>query len=196
MPSATKTDLIIGMTLAETFLLILLVVWYSLGTGAGPDWERIANDRQVEIDNLKAALQEQKEKLTELESKLDWWRKNFGTDPPGSIEQLQAVLRPHGLTVTKLDNKSGRSNLTPTCSELGLKEVLFSTVILGRDSFQVDATPKKFQELLSAYESDLRVAQMRDCRYLINVSYDEHVATNDYVIALRQLRSRFYTQLR
>src|SRR5258708_27322358 len=88
-----KTDLIIGMTLAETFLLILFVVWYSHGAGAGPEWERIAKERQAQINALKSDLQGQKDKVLELERIRDWWRKNFGMNPPASIDELEAALR-------------------------------------------------------------------------------------------------------
>src|SRR5258708_36866145 len=89
-----KTDLIIGMTLAETFLLILFVVWYSHGAGAGPEWERIAKERQAQINALKSDLQGQKDKVFELERIRDWGRKNFGMNPPASIEELEASLPP------------------------------------------------------------------------------------------------------
>src|SRR5260370_12455187 len=88
-----KTDLIIGMTLAETFLLILFVVWYSHGAGAGPEWERIAKERQAQINALKSDLQGQKDKVLELERIRAWWRKNFGITPPTCIHDLQTSPR-------------------------------------------------------------------------------------------------------
>jgi hypothetical protein len=199
-PEPTKTDLIIGMTLAETFLLILFVVWYSQGAGAGPSWEKIAQERQAKINDLNAELQRQKEKVLELERIRDWWRKNFGTSPPLSMEELQLALGPKGLTISKTGQETamkgaGRSNLTPKCSEKGLREVLFATVIRGRDLYGINGPDKKFDELLAAHESELREARRLDCKYSVDVSYQSDVRTDDFVFALRRLRSVFYVQL-
>jgi hypothetical protein len=199
-PEPTKTDLIIGMTLAETFLLILFVVWYSQGAGAGPSWEKIAKAREAQINDLKAQLQQQQDKVLELEKIRDWWRKNFGTNPPLSMDELQVALGPKGLTIIKTDQQAatkgaGRSNLTPKCSEKGLKDVLFTTVIRGRDLYGINGPDKKFDELLTAYEPELREARTRDCKYSVDVSYQSDVRTDDFVFALRRLRTVFYVQL-
>ena len=187
------------MTLAETFLLILFVVWYSQGVGAGPSWEKIAQEREAKINDLNAELQRQKEKVVELERIRDWWRRNFGTDPPLSMDELQVALGPKGLTINKTDHQTtkgaGRSNLTPKCSEKGLKDVLFATVIRGRDSYSINGPDKKFYELLTAYEPELREARTLDCKYSVDVSYQSDVRTDDFVFALRRLRSVFYVQL-
>ena len=194
-----RTDLIIGMTLAEIFLLILFVVWYSQGAGAGPEWERIAKNQEAQIQELNAELQLQKEKVLELERIRDWWRKNFGTNPPASMDEVEVALRTKGMAITKVEKTipkgPGRSNLTPRCSELGLKDVLFDTVILGRDVYEVNGQNKSLEELLSAYASDLRDAGMKDCKYSINVSNGPDVRTDDFVVALRRLRTHFYVQL-
>src|SRR5260221_9560216 len=95
-PSSNKTDLVISMTLAEIFLLMLFVVWYSQGAGAGPEWERVAKERQVEIDNLKSQIEAQRQKIGELEKIRDWWRKNFDVAPPASMAELVS-LRPKGV---------------------------------------------------------------------------------------------------
>lgn len=198
-PEPTKTDLIIGMTLAETFLLILFVVWYSQGAGAGPSWEKIAKAREAQINDLKDQLQQQQNRVLELEKIRDWWRKNFGTNPPLSMDELQVALEPKGLTIigtSQLSTKgAGRSNLTPKCSEKGLKDVLFTTVIRGRDRYGMSGPDKKFDELLTAYAPQLREARTLDCRYSVNVSYQSDVRTDDFVFALRRLRSIFYVQL-
>ncbi|SRR6266404_139085 len=99
-PLHIKADLIIGMTLAEMFLLILFVVWYSQGAGAGSEWERIAKERQAKVDELQKKVQLQQSKVEELERIRDWWRRNFGVDPPASIAELETALRtPQGQQV-------------------------------------------------------------------------------------------------
>ena len=199
LPAPIKTDLIIGMTLAEMFLLILFVVWYSQGAGAGPEWEKIAKQREAEIQDLKAELQSQKEKVLELERIREWWRKNFRTDPPASMEEVEFAFRTNGMSITRVEattaKTAGRSNLTPKCSELGLKDVLFGTVIRGADLYEVGGQTKNFDQLLSAYDPDLHAAHAQDCRYLVKVSFKPDVATDDFVMAFRRLRTVFYVQL-
>src|SRR5205807_981735 len=129
----------------------------------------------------KAELQLQKEKVLELERIRDWWRKNFGTNPPASMDEVEVALRTQGMAITKVESTNakgpGRSNLTPRCSELGLKDVLFDTVIRGRDVYEINGQNKNFEELLSAYASHLQAAGIKDCRYSINVSYQQDVGT-------------------
>ena len=197
-----KTDLIIGMTLAETFLLILFIVWYSQGAGAGPDWQSIAEGREKQIKDLKHALQIQTDEARKWKKLVEWWRTIIPTSPPGSMEELDVALHSVGFAITKVEKAAkgtglgGRSNLTPPCSELHLKERLLETVIVirGRDSYEVNAQEMNFQELLSSYKADLNKASDK-CRYLITVSFSPDVRTDDYVFALKQLRSTFYAQL-
>lgn len=89
--SPIATDLIIGMTLAEVFLLILFVVWYSQGAGSGPDWEHIAELRQQQIEKLQSDLLQAKNDVAELERIRNWWRSNYGIDPPASAAEFEAV---------------------------------------------------------------------------------------------------------
>lgn len=91
--SPTRSDLVIGMTLAEIFLLILFVLWYSQGAGAGPDWKRIAEERQKKIDDLKAEVERQKQDVMKLKAIQEWWEKNYSVrDIPGSNDQLRNAL--------------------------------------------------------------------------------------------------------
>lgn len=196
-----KTDIVIGMTLAEIFLLILFVVWYQQGAGSGPEWEKIAKERQEQIANLREQLKDKQGKILELEKIRDWWRQNFGVNPPTSLDELKEALQPQGLTIAKMDpsgqgsKNAGRSNLTPKCSELGLKDILFNAVIRGRQSYEVNGETRSLQELLSAYSPELSQAEKQRCRYSVNVSYQPDVTTDDFVFALRRLRSEFYVQL-
>src|SRR5437016_4594751 len=91
--SPIRTDLVIGMTLAELFLLILFVVWYSHGPGAGKDWRRIAAEQQAEIDRLNSQVQADKARIVELEQIEDFWRRNFGISPPKTVQEVTDALK-------------------------------------------------------------------------------------------------------
>ena len=73
--SPIRTDLIIGMTLAELFLLILFVLWCSHEPGSGPEWKKIAEDQQHEIENLRSERDADKACIAELEEIEDFWQR-------------------------------------------------------------------------------------------------------------------------
>jgi hypothetical protein len=147
-----KTDLIIGMTLAEIFLLILFVVWYSHGAGAGPEWERIAKERQTEINKLKNDLQEQKDKVLELERISEWWRKNFGVNPPASTSELEDALRtPQGQTV-----RQDLARDLPRCDQDNI--LVEASVIHGTTEVRVRDEVRLIQNSLHSSETKLPAA--------------------------------------
>jgi hypothetical protein len=112
------------MTLAEIFLLILFVLWYSQGAGAGPDWKRLAEERQKEINSLKAEVEQQKQDVMKLKAIEKWWEENYGTrDIPTSTEQLRSALdTPQG---KKLIEEMKRG--FPRCAEDNILIAVFET---------------------------------------------------------------------
>ena len=128
------------MTLAEMFLLILFVVWYSQGAGAGPEWERIAKEQQARIEELRKEIQLQQKKVDELERIRDWWHKNFGVNPPTSIAELETALRtPQGQQVRQ-DMARG----APRCDQ---NNVLVEVSIQhGTVQVRLKGTPRRLQE--------------------------------------------------
>jgi hypothetical protein len=92
-PFHIRTELIIGMTLAEMFLLILFVVWYSQGPTRGPDWERIAAERLLMIRQLSKEIQQQRAQVVELQKLRKFWLEALGVNPPASVGELETALR-------------------------------------------------------------------------------------------------------
>lgn len=80
------------MTLAELFLLILFVVWYSRGSGAGPNWKEIAKQRETQLKQKEDQIADLKRTLIRLEDANKWWQENFGVDIPRSQQELAKVL--------------------------------------------------------------------------------------------------------
>lgn len=102
--SPLRTDLVIAMTLAETFLLLLFVVWYSVVRAAGdkpPDiWMKLAEERQQKIQQLQNQLAERDKRIAELDALLNWWHTEFNADPPQSRKDLVKILQsPQGKAV-------------------------------------------------------------------------------------------------
>ena len=95
--SPLRTDLVISMTLAEMFLLLLFVVWYSVTRSASDSrpemWKALAEERQQKVQQLQNQLVEKDGKIAELEIKIKWWRENFNADLPQSTKDLETILK-------------------------------------------------------------------------------------------------------
>ncbi|HXG06029.1 MAG TPA: hypothetical protein VNI77_01725 [Nitrososphaera sp.] len=79
-----RTDLVINMTLAEIFLLLLFVVWYGHTTIIGPPDELARlKEELVRLKNenhtLTKDLENAKNELSDLKWRLEWWRRVFPT---------------------------------------------------------------------------------------------------------------------
>jgi len=72
--SAARTDMVISMTLAELFLMLLFVVWY----GYSPVYSEAArarlSDRIAELEKELEPARKNAELVREKEALLDWWR--------------------------------------------------------------------------------------------------------------------------
>jgi hypothetical protein len=92
--SVERTDLVINMTLAETFLLLLFVVWYGHSAILNKDPDAIMKERlawfEKENERLNKGLKQTNDQLADLKFRLDLWRKltGFETPPtPGEIDK-------------------------------------------------------------------------------------------------------------
>lgn len=79
-----RTDLVINMTLAEIFLLLLFVVWYGHTSIIGPPDELARLKEQVarlekENQTLTNDLRDARNQISDLKERLDWWRREFPT---------------------------------------------------------------------------------------------------------------------
>jgi hypothetical protein len=132
---------------------------------------------------------------------MGWWQREFGVPPPLSVADVENALKGHGYSVTAPDsgkketaaNRGGRSNITPACSELGLKGTLFTALIRGPDSYEINGQVLTFQEIRAAYATDLELAG-QNCRYLVNV-FPKNVSGEDFFAGDKQLRTVFYDQM-
>lgn len=84
-----RTDLVISMTLAEIFLLLLFVIWfgYSQILGSPDDRARLlerAKRLEQENESLQAELRETNSQIDALKKRLEAWRIITGFDQPPS----------------------------------------------------------------------------------------------------------------
>lgn len=73
-----RTDLVINMTLAEIFLLLLFLVWYwhtpIMGPGEIARLKEQVKRLESENNTLKQNLREAMDEISGLKQRLDWWR--------------------------------------------------------------------------------------------------------------------------
>lgn len=78
-----RTDLVINMTLAEIFLLLLFVVWYGhtpiMGPGEIARLKEQVDRLEKENQTLKNNLRDAKDEISDLKQRLEWWRRVFPT---------------------------------------------------------------------------------------------------------------------
>lgn len=99
--TSARTDLIISMTLAETFLLLMFVVWYGHTAILRHDPEARMKERlaslERENEKLNKELKDANDQIVDLKWRLDWWHQNFPAVVEGSTgeEARQAASRGH-----------------------------------------------------------------------------------------------------
>lgn len=210
--SPIRTDLVIGMTLAELFLLILFVVWYSHGPGAGKDWKQIAAEQQQQIDRLTSQVALDQTKIAELERIENFWRINFSTSPPTSVQQVTDALKSqrgapiradllrgfpkcgqddntlveaalqNGRTELRIREPIGSASLKEWAAATGVKLPLSGTVLAG------DPATNDFLAVLQAYYAHANAAS-KPCRFDYRLRW---TTDTDYRIGRERLERYLY----
>jgi hypothetical protein len=100
-PKSARTDLVISMTLAEIFLLLLFVVWWGVvphGVEPTPEHLQIVQLRS-EIEDLRRQICDItsqrdtfKTKADDLERQMEWFKANYGMPPPSSPGENRKFL--------------------------------------------------------------------------------------------------------
>jgi hypothetical protein len=95
--SPVRTDLVISMTLAETFLLLLFVVWYGHTPHIGTDSLAVLKDQLARFEHENARLHTEltkaNEQIANLEFRLELWRQATGLpEPPATRGALAKAI--------------------------------------------------------------------------------------------------------
>ena len=95
-----RNDLVLSMTLAETFLFLVFIIWYGVVPSIKPVTnppsatppEVLIAHLQEENARLKAQLEKQQAELDDIKLRLVWWHKNFpDLDIPKSPDELERL---------------------------------------------------------------------------------------------------------
>lgn len=85
-----------------------------------------------------------------------------------------------------------RSAAMPTCAELNKADWLFTAVIRGSDSYEVNSNRYSLSTLLQTYAKELSEASTNGCRHRVKVYYGKDVSLPEYDYALRKIERSFY----
>jgi hypothetical protein len=134
-----RTDLVISMTLAEIFLLILFVIWYGYSNVLGmPDENALLKEQlnrfQNENERISKELKQAQNEIADLQRRLDIWRNLTGFDDPPSSTKFQEWVK-----------EACRSN--PKCEENNV--LVHATVIRGQISMKLLTQSPRLSEWFS-----------------------------------------------
>ena len=148
-----SSELVISMTLAELFLLILFVVWYGVKPPPPPPPPRPEAALRAEIVKLERETSRLQTDLADRERRLEYWRRTFNRDLPGSDpevwEAFLEYLDSHPEKAKTLVAYLGRDN-PPCLPEPRGNTLLYVEVIDGRTQVEVLREPVKLNETLRA----------------------------------------------
>jgi hypothetical protein len=203
LPRTVRTDLVISMTLAEIFLLLLFVVWYSLTNPAVarpfPDpWERI-KALEAERDKLAADLARAQKSADELQRLTDFWQQNFGMDIPGTKEAVKEFVAEAGRGYPKCQDNNllvrvsvlnGDETMVLTADSPSLWQFFISRGI-SRPAIGVQVPSSRLTDFLAGV-SDYYQAKSREsrgCRFDYWLTY---ATAEDYLYGRRKFEDYFY----
>jgi hypothetical protein len=186
------------MTLAETFLLLVFMLWYAYRPRPAPQPPTRVEILQQENDNLKTELRRVKAELAELERRLEWWRSRFDQPVPGSDEELKQFLFEAGRGKPKCQddnvlvhvavlNGATRLRVLADCAALRARlqdnGVSFEPGVTIIDSASIDA-------VLIAAKDFRRPQDDSECRFDYRFTYATY---EDYYRGRERFERYFYT---
>lgn len=96
-----RSDLVVSMTIAEMFLLLVFMVWYvSTSENNSPGQIGVLQAENARLkqenDSLERAFRRLKAEKDEFEKALKFWQTRFGIYPPATEVELQNAMREMG----------------------------------------------------------------------------------------------------
>ena len=183
-PRRERTDLVISMTLAEIFLLILFVIWYAHGD-PGEDCARIKeiNKRLTqENSELKEEIKQAKDKIQDLEKRLETWRNLTGFDAPPSQSDYKRWIQDAGRGNPRCEDDNTLIHATVNNGKISMTIMIRSSRLSAWYSGKGYQLPRvgteisdrneinDFLEKIRSFYSTA-VVDGKECRFDYNLSY-------------------------
>lgn len=198
-PWRTKADLVISMTLAETFLLLVFLVWYATRPSLAAKPLTSIEILQAENARLTKQLTELRAQLGDLERRLQWWRTRFDQPVPGSEEELRRILFEAGRGKPKCQEDNVLLEIAVINSTTRLKILTnapaLSTTLQGRGMRFVPGTvvtdPREVEVILESVRAFSRDrGKDGDCRFDYRLTYATY---EDYHVGRERFEKFFYS---
>jgi hypothetical protein len=165
-----RGDFVISMTLAETFLLLVFMLWYSIRPripASVPTTIEVIRAENEELKNQIVALKKQigdlDDKVKDYDRRLEWWKTRFNLPVPGSEKELKPILIEAGRGKPKCQDNNILLEISLIDGVTTLKVLagssVLSTALLARHiAFSPGAT------VVSPAEVDAVLAESRNYR--------------------------------
>jgi hypothetical protein len=202
-----KNDLVIGMTLAEVFLLLLIVGWYGSrleaeaeGVKPGTPAEVLQKQLHERDEALRRATEERDQfakKITDLEAILKWLGERLGSPQPiHDIPSATAAVNVYttGLKRGKPVCESANVLVRVSADEDKLTLTFLQPIVFSNSEFSVGRTLsdrldiEHFLETLDKYYSERRKTG-RDCAFDFTLEWR---TDRDFRIAKKMFEPHFY----
>jgi hypothetical protein len=205
LPRMVRTELVISMTLAETFLLLLFAVWYGLAkdiTARPPSLlELKVKDLEDKVRQLEGEIAAERRRNEDLREALKFWRGHYNIDIPKTQEEVKRFLADAGrgfprcqennvlvrATVSegqmKLEVVGESPDLAQFLAASGMRTPEAGTVLADRRAIQTFLTG------MSSYYSKRRSDGAKQCRFDYRLRY---VTKGDYFDGRELFENYFY----
>lgn len=202
-----SNDLVIGMTLAEVFLLLLILGWYGsrleseeAGREPVPPAEILAkelNEANRALDEAKLEQQRLEGKLHEFEKILDWLGEHLGSRKPiRDVASADAAIRDYtfGVKRGKAVCEAQNTLVQVVSDQDTLTMILRQPFKVGNTTFDVNQTlvgPFEIERFLlevQKYYSERRLAE-RDCAFDFTLAWR---TDRDFRVAKKKFEPYFY----
>jgi len=211
-PWRSRGELVISMTLAETFLLLVFMIWYSVRPKVPVDPPAPIEVLEKENHDLKERITRLEVELSDIHERLEIWRKVFDLPMPGaggSAQDLSTLLPTTPERWKQLIFEAGRGK--PKCQDDNL--LVEATVVDGTAAVNILADCPTLRTELLAQHIDIhtgtiltRAAEIvallsavrtfrkgpgkeGDCRFDYRLNY---ATPEDYYIGRERFEKFFY----
>jgi hypothetical protein len=197
-PFRSRGELVISMTLAETFLLLVFMIWYSNQPKNDPLPPTTREALKAENQRLTKENERLQSELDDLNRRLAFWRKYTGLPVPGSEEEFKKFLFEAGRGKPKCQEENviadvsvinGTTALKALADSPGLRTTLqaqgvdFSPGVTIKD-------PVMIQKVLRAARDFRKPPDNTECRFDYTLKYQTH---DDFYEGVERFEKYFYT---
>lgn len=197
LPTRNRRELVISMTLAETFLLLVFMIWYSNQPPRDPSGPSAIDALREENERLHKENRDLRTKLDDLDRRLAFWQRRFDMPVPGSEAELKKFLYEAGRdkpkcqddnTIVDVSVLNGATTLKVLADAPGLREALRAQAVdFQRGAVINDAS--LIEKILRGARDFRKPPNGVECRFDYTFKYNTH---DDYYEGRERFEKYFY----